>query len=177
MSQLGREGVLSFPDRLGSSRLRHPVSSPASRTIPGEERRGLHPSPVGPSARIPEYPTTAGPHAAYHSRMGIREERVARNEAGAREINEEIEGSYASHALDTHLSIVCECGRDECDVFLSVTKSEYEYVRSDPRWFLISRLHLIPDVEDVVSEHDRYTVVAKREGEAAEVAIQTDPRA
>jgi hypothetical protein len=108
--------------------------------------------------------------------MGFREERVARNEAGAREINEEIEESYASHAVDTHLSIVCECGRAECDVFLSVTKSEYEDVRSDPRRFLIARSHLIPDVEDVVFENDRYTVVAKREGEAAEVAIRTDPR-
>jgi hypothetical protein len=55
-------------------------------------------------------------------------------------------------------------------------KSEYEEIRSDPRWFLIARLHLIPDVERVVSENDRYTVVAKREGEAAEVAIGTDPR-
>lgn len=108
--------------------------------------------------------------------MGFREERVARNEAGAREINDEIEGSYASHALDTHLSIVCECGRTECDVFLPVTRSEYEEVRSDPRWFLIARSHLIPDVEDVVSQNDRYTLVAKREGEAAEVAIRTDRR-
>jgi hypothetical protein len=132
---------------------------------------------VGPSAPILEYPAPAAPHAAYHARMGFREERVARNEAGAREINEEIEGSYASHALDTHVSVVCECGLAECDVFLPVTKSEYEEVRSDPRWFLIARWHLIPDVEDVVSENDRYTVVAKREGDAAEVAIRTDPRA
>lgn len=108
--------------------------------------------------------------------MGFREERVARNEAGAREINEEIEESYGSHRLDTHLSVVCECGLEECDVFLNVTKSEYEDVRSDPRRFLIDRTHLIADVEDVVSETDRFTVVQKREGQPAEVAERTDPR-
>jgi hypothetical protein len=108
--------------------------------------------------------------------MGFREERVARNEAGAREINEEIEESYSSHRLDTHLSIVCECGLAECDVFLRVTKSEYEDVRSDPRRFLIEPTHLIADVEEVVSETDRFFVVAKREGVAAEVAEHTDPR-
>jgi hypothetical protein len=108
--------------------------------------------------------------------MDFREERVARNEAGARELNERIEGSYESHSLDTHLSIVCECGLAECDVFLRVTKSEYEDVRSDPRRFMIERTHLIADVEDVVSETDRFLVVAKRDGEAADVAIRTDPR-
>jgi hypothetical protein len=108
--------------------------------------------------------------------VSFREERVARNEASAREINEKIEGSYESHRLDTALSIVCECGLAECDVFLRVTKSEYEDVRSDPRRFLIAPTHLIADVEDVVSETDRFFVVAKREGEAAEVAEQTDPR-
>jgi hypothetical protein len=108
--------------------------------------------------------------------MGLREERVARNEAGARNINEQIEDSYRSQRLDTYLSVVCECGLAECDVFLRVTKSEYEDVRSDPRRFLIDRTHLIADVEDVVTETDRFTIVEKREGEAAEVAIRTDPR-
>jgi hypothetical protein len=108
--------------------------------------------------------------------VGFREERVARNEAGARQINERIEESYESHRLDTHLSIVCECGLTECDVFLRVTKSEYEDVRADPRRFLIEPSHRIPDIEDVVSETDRFVVVEKREGDAAEVAEQTDPR-
>ena len=36
--------------------------------------------------------------------------------------------------------------------------------------------HLIPDVEQVVSDGDRFLVVTKREGTPAEVAIQEDPR-
>jgi hypothetical protein len=120
--------------------------------------------------------STPGTGAPIIRSMGHREERVARNEASAREINEQIEASYGSHPVDTNLSIVCECGLAECDVFLKVSKAEYEDVRSDPRRFIIERTHLIADVEDVVSENDRFMVVAKREGEAAEVATSTDPR-
>lgn len=108
--------------------------------------------------------------------MSSREERVARNEASAREINERIEESYDSHRLDTYTNMVCECGMAECDVFVAITKAEYEEVRSDPRRFVIVREHLAADVEFVVSETDRYVVVEKREGTPAEIAERTDPR-
>jgi hypothetical protein len=36
--------------------------------------------------------------------------------------------------------------------------------------------HVTPDVEEVVSQTDRFTVVRKREGTPAEVAEATDPR-
>jgi hypothetical protein len=49
-------------------------------------------------------------------------------------------------------------------------------VRNDPRQFVIFRNHLIPDVDQVVSDGDRFLVVTKREGTPAEVAIQEDPR-
>src|SRR5262245_43513105 len=108
--------------------------------------------------------------------MGSREERVAKNEASAREINERIEESYDSHRLDTYTNMVCECGLADCDVFLRITKAEYEDVRSDPRRFVIVGQHLIADVEDVISETERFIVVQKREGAPAEVAERTDPR-
>jgi len=57
-----------------------------------------------------------------------------------------------------------------------ITKAEYERVRGDPRQFVIYREHLIPDVEKVLIEGDRFLLVAKREGTPAEVAIQEDPR-
>ena len=102
---------------------------------------------------------------------------MARNEANAREINERIQESYDSHRLDTYINMVCECGLAECDVFLAVTKAEYEEIRSDPRRFVIDPSHRVADVEDVVSETDRFVVVEKREGTPAEVAEATDPRA
>ena len=109
--------------------------------------------------------------------MDRRAERVATNEAAHRKLNEGIQDAYESHATDTRIEFVCECGQEDCDVFLTVTKAEYEDVRADPRRFIIVRDHLNPEVDVLVSESDRFTVVAKRQGEPAEVAEQTDPRA
>lgn len=108
--------------------------------------------------------------------MGFREERVAKNEALHRDMNEEIEASYESHPAEDYMDIVCECGLSECDVFLKVTKVEYERVRGDPRQFVIFRDHLMADVEESVFEDDRFLIVAKREGIPAQVAVQEDPR-
>ncbi len=108
--------------------------------------------------------------------MGFREERVAKNEALHREMNEEIEKSYESHPAEDYMDIVCECGLSECDAFLKVTRAEYEGIRGDARQFIIVRDHVVPDVDVVVLETDRFTIVAKPEGEPAEIAGQTDPR-
>jgi len=62
------------------------------------------------------------------------------------------------------------------DRTVRITKAVYERVRSDPRQFVIFRDHVIPDVEQVVSDGDRFLIVAKREGTPADVAIQEDPR-
>ena len=54
--------------------------------------------------------------------------------------------------------------------------AEYEKVRQDPRTFAVWKAHVTPDVEYIVAETDRYTVVRKREGTPAAVAEETDPR-
>jgi hypothetical protein len=113
----------------------------------------------------------------YDWRMGRREERVAKNESTSRMINEGIEMAYESEPPDASRIIICECGLEQCDQTLRITKAEYEGVRSDPRQFVIYRDHLIADVEHVVSEGDRFLIVAKREGTPAEVAVREDPRA
>jgi hypothetical protein len=108
--------------------------------------------------------------------MDFREGRVTRNEVRARELNERIQESYESHPVDAQTDILCECGIEDCDVFIRITKAEYEDVRADARKFIIERDHLVPDIEDVLFETDRFIVVAKREGAPAAVAIATDPR-
>jgi hypothetical protein len=71
--------------------------------------------------------------------MDGQEERLARNEATAREINEDIEDSRArADATDT-IRMVCECGQLECDRVLAITIAEYERVRRDPRTFAVIR--------------------------------------
>jgi hypothetical protein len=108
--------------------------------------------------------------------MGLRDERVGKNEASHRELNEQIQQSYESRPEDAYMDVVCECGLRECDVFLKVTKAEYEGIRANNGHFIIFRDHMVPDVEDIVFQTDRFTVVAKSEGEPAEIARQTDPR-
>jgi hypothetical protein len=108
--------------------------------------------------------------------MHGRDEAVAKNEAADRDLNKRIEESYESHPADAYMDIVCECALTDCDVFLKVMKAEYGDVRADARQFIVVRDHVDPDVEKVVLETDRFTVVAKREGEPAEIARQTDPR-
>ena len=107
--------------------------------------------------------------------MSGREERAARNEATAREINEAIEGAHAE-SPGRQIRMICECGLNECERVIAITVAEYEQVRSDPARFVTARDHLMPDVEDVVDRTDRFIVVTKREGTPRDIAIETDPR-
>jgi hypothetical protein len=108
--------------------------------------------------------------------MEGREERLALNEATAREINEDIEDSRAAAVATDTIRIVCECGQLECERALAITIAEYEGVRRDPRTFAVIREHVMPEVEEIVEETDRFVVVRKREGAPAEVAEEEDPR-
>jgi hypothetical protein len=105
-----------------------------------------------------------------------RAERVARNEATSREINEGIEQAHEGAPSDRYLRMVCECGMATCDRIIAITTTEYERIRSDPRWFAVLREHVAPDAEVVLGDHDRFVVVAKGEGTPAKVAEQRDPR-
>ena len=108
--------------------------------------------------------------------MSSRDERVARNEATTREINEGIEQAHQAASTPDHVRIVCECGRLECDRVLAITTAEYESVRADPRQCAVARDHVLADVERVAAETDRYAVITKRPGIPAAVAIEEDPR-
>ena len=108
--------------------------------------------------------------------MGFREERIAKNEAVAREINEQIDQIHESLPESSFMHIVCECGYEKCDEFIAMMRDEYERIRNDPRQFCVLQEHVIHDVEVIVQENDRFVLVAKREGTPAEVATRTDPR-
>jgi hypothetical protein len=108
--------------------------------------------------------------------MSLREERMARNEAASREINEKIEGAYQDEAPANRIDIVCECARMRCDAAIDITLDEYEYVRKDARHFVIIPEHFVGDIEGIVFENDRFAVVAKREGVPADVARDENPR-
>ena len=107
--------------------------------------------------------------------MGFREERVARNEVAAREINEAIEAADTRPA-NSLIHILCECGLEDCERVLAITRPFHERVRSDPGQFVILPSHLIAEVEVVVLEGDGFLIVAKRGGRPEDLAVRTDPR-
>jgi hypothetical protein len=107
--------------------------------------------------------------------MSEREARVAKNEAASRDMNEKIEQAHP-RSPDDYFRILCECGRSDCERVIAITVLEYEALRSDAREFAVVRTHVIPDVEDIVRDTERYTVVRKHEGTPAEIAEEEDPR-
>ncbi|MGH2969360.1 MAG: hypothetical protein ACRDK0_09890 [Solirubrobacteraceae bacterium] len=104
------------------------------------------------------------------------QERIARNEAAFRRINEDIERGHDADDDATLIAFVCECGSADCGRLIELTPAEYEQVRRDPRSFAIVSGHEITSVESVVERHDRYAVVRKLEDTGA-IAKETDPRA
>ena len=109
--------------------------------------------------------------------MQARVRQVAENEVRFRALNERLRESGA--AWEGHegvLSLVCECGDEDCTLAIELTPAEYESVRAEETQFAILPAHVRPEVEDVVSEQARWVVVRKR-GEAATIAAANDPRA
>jgi hypothetical protein len=70
---------------------------------------------------------------------------------------------------------LCECADAECMERITLAREEYEHVRSNPLWFFVALGHVVPDIERVVSENQRFTVVEKGPGER-DIVMATDPR-
>ena len=112
--------------------------------------------------------------------MSAHEERVARNEALFREFNERVERVADASDLreegdSLRIEFVCECGNLDCLERVELTRAAYEEVRSDPRRFVVVPGHEDMSIARVVAREEGYLVVEKID-EAAEVAIEHDPR-
>ena len=112
--------------------------------------------------------------------VGAREERLAANEALFREVNErvaELASQYVRSETGSAVDFTCECGRSECSETMMMTIVEYEAIRANATHFGVVPQHEQPEIERVIERHPRYFVVEKREQDAEEVALETDPRA
>jgi hypothetical protein len=105
--------------------------------------------------------------------MTSREERLGKNEALFREVNERIREVTT---YDGDVEFLCECGDATCTQAIRMTLGEYESLRTEPTRFAVVAGHEIPDLEDVVEENDRFAVIEKRPGFPAQLAAETDPR-
>jgi hypothetical protein len=92
-------------------------------------------------------------------------------------VNERINDLAEHFGLeDQPLDLVCECGDPECVERISMSRAEYEALRSDPTHFAVHPGHDQADIDDVIDRRGSYDLVRKREGDPAEVARETDPR-
>ncbi|MGZ4353018.1 MAG: hypothetical protein ACXVZ4_05695 [Gaiellaceae bacterium] len=104
-----------------------------------------------------------------------RPERLARNEALFREMNERLEElGRRTGTADSGLDFVCECADESCTERIHLSLPEYEEVRADPTHFAVLPGHEVA-VEHVVADRGRYRIVAK-DDEAGAVAEDADPR-
>ena len=110
----------------------------------------------------------------------MREDRIIRNEALFRELNErvrEIEATLTAGGVaepSDFSEVFCECGLDDCTAKIRLTHDEYERVRSNPLHFAIVPGHQIAAVERVIDTNQRFVTVEKLEGERE--LVLSDPR-
>jgi hypothetical protein len=108
--------------------------------------------------------------------MDARQERLARNEALFRDINERVREVAALHGDDDHVyEFYCECSNVDCTFQLRATLVEYEGVRTHGDRFMIAPDHSLPEIERVVDVNQPWWVVQKQ-GEPGELVDDLDPR-
>jgi len=108
--------------------------------------------------------------------VDARQERLARNEALFREVNERVRAIATVHGRDAHVyEFFCECSNADCTFQLQGTLAEYEAVRAHGDCFLIAPDHSLPEIELVVERTDAWWVVEKH-GEPGELVEELDPR-
>ena len=110
-------------------------------------------------------------------RLDPRQERIGRNEALFREVNERLKGlNEAFDPFVDNAEFLCECGDPQCMERISLSLADYERIRQDPTAFVLRPGHHAPDVEAVMEEGAGWVAVRKRPGAPADFAVHEDPR-
>lgn len=105
-----------------------------------------------------------------------RQIRAAQNQSLFRTVNERLQGlAEAFEFIAQTATFACECADPSCVEPMNLSLAEYEALRADPNQFAVVPGHVYLDVERVISENERFMVVAKIEA-AAKVAKEHDPR-
>jgi hypothetical protein len=108
---------------------------------------------------------------------GEQARRGGLNESIFRQVNEQIESLNRDFGDEQRtMTAICECADGDCTERLDISVADYEDVRADSRRYIIVPGHALPEFESVVESREGYEVVQKREGTAAALAEETDPR-
>lgn len=106
--------------------------------------------------------------------MTGRAEEAVRNEVSSRDRNEWIDRTRGAVPSASEVELyVCECGEGNCSSRVRMTRDEYLVVRSYPTRFMIATDHEDPEVDQIVSEGARFSVVQKIAGLPARIARET----
>jgi hypothetical protein len=106
-----------------------------------------------------------------------QEERIARNEALFREVNERIAESAQRFESD-RAEFVCECAAQDCTERVEATLDEYEHARADGTRFLMRPGHVDTTFERVLERRgSRLAIVQKVNVAIARMVRKLDPRA
>ena len=101
-------------------------------------------------------------------RIDLSTRRAAQNRELFGEIGDDLR--LLSERVDGELAIdefVCECVDSGCSDRVALTVAEYEAVHEMPARFAVRPGHVHADYDEVVDEHDQFTVVAKRAASGA----------
>jgi hypothetical protein len=102
------------------------------------------------------------------------EERLARNEAFFREVNERIRQVTTGFNGESH-DFLCECSDPTCAVRISLTLAEYEHIRANSTRFVLAPGHIASEIEHALVRARDHVVVEKH-GVAGDIASELDPR-
>lgn len=105
--------------------------------------------------------------------MSVSLERLARNQALFREVNERLL-ELSEGLQDGSMQFVCECSNDDCTVTVTMNHKEYESVRAHSTFFVVASGHEILEVENVIDRQDGWAIVQKVA--ETDYAVETDPR-
>ena len=105
----------------------------------------------------------------------VEAEKIARNEALFREVNERIAETAERFDAD-EASFICECADSACTVRVDVAMEDYEGVRKDGATFLLVPGHEDQRVESVVTVVDEHAVVEKHDPVVEPLVRKLNPR-
>jgi diaminopimelate decarboxylase len=109
--------------------------------------------------------------------MDARHQRVSRNEAVYRAVNREIEqvSEELGEGPQDQLTVICECGQEDCAQTIDLTHAEYEDAHEQRDRFVVAPGHEDEQLEHVVKRDKRYLVVDKF-GEAERITQAEERR-
>lgn len=104
-----------------------------------------------------------------------RDTSLAQNEISFRATNEVLAHTGRTLPPPDVIELVCECSDRACTRVLTMRYSEYEWLRQNPRRFVVLPGHEAPAVETVAEVHDGYAIVEKHPATHLQVE-SADPR-